>query len=177
MHRSKSPCSKQPSSRLVRRRTAGQSLHICGLAKTAQERPRSRPKSAQEPPKSAQEPPKSARERPRLAQEHPRAPKTAQERPKKTPKRPPGARIRAKPRVHGTVANAVRKYWSKGLSKPLHARSTKPHRLSGRYRGRQPHWISGGGDSGVGLTGDRLGIFWGRPWGSLGDSWGALGPL
>ena len=115
--------------------------------KTAQERPRSRPKSAQEPPKSAQELPKSRPRAPKTAQQTPKSTQERPRRPRSGPKRLPRAprrpKFEHKPRVHGTAANAVRKYWSKGLSKPLHARSTKPHRLSGRYWGRQPHWRSG----------------------------------
>ena len=59
----------------------------------------------------------------------PRAPKS---RPRRPRSRPSAARKSRKKRRHGQT------YWSKGLSKPLDARSTKPHRLSGRFGGAAP---------------------------------------
>ena len=66
---------------------------------------------AQGPPKSAQEPPGG---------------------PKRPPRRPEFEALRG-PQAH---EKAIRKYWSKGLSKPLYARSTNDPWLSGRYWGR-----------------------------------------
>ena len=68
---------------------------------------------AQGPPKSAQEPPGG---------------------PKRPPRRPEFEALRG-PQAH---EKAIRKYWSKGLSKPLYARSTNDPWLSGRYWGRSP---------------------------------------
>ena len=68
---------------------------------------------AQGPPKSAQEPPGG---------------------PKRRPRRPEFEALRG-PKAY---ENAVRKYWSKGLSKPLYARTTNDPWLSGRYWGRSP---------------------------------------
>ena len=68
---------------------------------------------AQGPPKSAQEPPGG---------------------PKRPPRRPEFEALRG-PQAH---EKAVRKYWSKGLSKPLYARKTNDPWLSGRYWGRSP---------------------------------------
>ena len=68
---------------------------------------------AQGPPKSAQEPPGG---------------------PKRPPRRPEFEALRG-PQAH---EKAVRKYWSKGLSKPLYARTTNDPWLSGRYWGRSP---------------------------------------
>ena len=112
--------------------------------------PKSHPRAPKSRPRAAQERPRAPKTRPRaakIAQERPRRPRSGPKRPPRGPRRPESAQEKpihaAKPRAQGTVENAVRKYWSKGLSKPLHARSTKPHRLSGRYWGRQPHWRSG----------------------------------
>ena len=68
---------------------------------------------AQGPPKSAQEPPGG---------------------PTRPPRRPEFEALRG-PQAH---EKAVRKYWSKGLSKPLYARTTNDPWLSGRYWGRSP---------------------------------------
>ena len=75
---------------------------------------------AQGPPKSAQEPPGG--------------PKRPQEAPPRGPRRPEFETLRG-PQAH---EKAVRKYWSKGLSKPLYARTTNDPWLSGRYWGRSP---------------------------------------
>ena len=69
---------------------------------------------AQGPPKSAQEPPGG---------------------PKRPPPRRPEFEALRGPQAH---EKAVRKYWSKGLSKPLYARTTNDPWLSGRYWGRSP---------------------------------------
>ena len=76
---------------------------------------------AQGPPKSAQEPPGGPKRPPREAQKDP-------------PRRPEFEALRG-PQAH---EKAIRKYWSKGLSKPLYARSTNDPWLSGRYWGRSP---------------------------------------
>ena len=62
----------------------------------------------------------------------PRAPKSRREAQKDPPRRPEFEALQG-PQAH---EKAIRKYWSKGLSKPLYARSTNDPWLSGRYWGR-----------------------------------------